>query len=577
MRPAPEDRPGRGDLALLWGTVADHWPAVLWSILAGVVYQAGSIALPEFVKRGLDQGVLPGNPTALVSWAVIIVTATLLSVLGLMGMLASAVSYSTSAANRLRARLLDHVLTLDRQAAARFGHGDLATRGTRDVDVVRTWLAGVASLVSGLCGLVTIVVAIALLDPLLAAVGLATVPLVVLVSVLYPKVFARANGELAAAHSARADAVEELLTGSVAVRGLGAERVLLDRHHRRSAEITAHTLAVARIGANWAAQAPFIPAAGTAIGLAVGGTAVLSGQLTLGGLVAFTSWMTMLSGWVGMLTTRVTQLVQAVASARRITEVLRTAPGVTDPPHPVALPATGCLELRAVRTRQRTEPISLRVDPGEFVALTGPLGSGKSSLVRLLPRLADPAEGTVSYGGVDLTSAALADVRSRVTFVPQRPTMLSGTIADNLNLGGHAVDRQRMREACRVAAIDTEIEALPDGYDTAVGERGATLSGGQLQRLALARGLLAGGRVLVLDDVTSAIDVNTELTILRRLRAWTEQPENASVTTVFVTHRQAVLDAADRVVTLAAPPEQAEQAGETGQPEQAGTVVRAHG
>ncbi|MBK1783693.1 ABC transporter ATP-binding protein [Prauserella cavernicola] len=541
----------RAERALLVSCLREHRVPIALSIVAGLVYQAGTIVLPELVKRGLDDGVVPGDRGALVLWACVIVGTTLVSVAGLMGMLWTAVSYSTAAANGLRERLLAHVLTLDREAD-RFGHGDLAIRGTRDVDAVKNWLAGVGSLVSGVCGFVAIVVAIALLDPLLAVVGLAVVPLIVLASVLYPKRMASVNGELASAHGRRADAVEDLLSGAESVRGLGAQEVLVRRHHADSVEVTRHTFRVASVAANWASQAPFIPAAGTAIGLAVGGHAVLSGSLSIGGLVAFATWMTMLSGWITMLTVRINQLVQAFTAAGRIDEVLRTEPAVREPAEPRNLPPRGDLELTGVPLPGGE--VSVRVAAGEFVALTGPLGSGKSQLARWSCRLDDPERGEVRYGGVPLRDASLAQVRRRLVYVPQRPLMLSGTIAENLTLGHHDLSAETLRAACRIAAIDAEIEALPDGYDTEVGERGATLSGGQRQRLALARGLLAEGDVLVLDDVTSAVDTATEQAILRGLREWAE----SGASLVFVTHRDAVLAAADRTVTLPDPAPRAE-------------------
>ncbi|MBB4685795.1 ABC transporter ATP-binding protein [Amycolatopsis jiangsuensis] len=534
----------KADLRLLASCVREHRGPVLVSILAGLVFQGASIVLPDLIKQGLDEGVVAGDRGSLVVWALIILGMTLVSVGGLIGMLWSAVTYSTTAAGQLRERLLEHVLTLDR-AAEQFGAGDLAIRGTRDVDAVRAWLAGIASLVSGACGFVAIVVAIALLDPLLAVVGLAMVPLIAVASVFYPKRMSAVNADLSAAHGRRADAVENLLTGAESVRGLGAERVLVDAHHRDSAEVTAHTFRVARVAADWAALAPFIPAAGTAIGLAVGGPAVASGTLSIGGLVAFTTWMTMLSGWVGMLTMRFNQIVQARTAARRITEVLRTEPAVREPEQPVALPARGELELRGVDLPG--DVLSERVAPGEFVAVTGPLGSGKTRLTRLLCRLDDPARGEVRYGGVDLRSAELAEVRRRITYVPQRPAMVSGTIAENLALGQPGCTLGELRAACRAAAIDAEFESFSDGYETAVGERGGTLSGGQRQRLALARGMLAGGEVLVLDDVTSAVDIATERTMLTNLRSWATETRT---TVVFATHRDAVLEEADRVLTL---------------------------
>ncbi|GAA3544143.1 hypothetical protein GCM10022222_29750 [Amycolatopsis ultiminotia] len=537
----------RADVRLLWSCVREYRGQVLVSILAGLVFQGASIVLPDLLKQGLDQGVVGGDRGSLVIWAVIVLVATLVSVGGLLGMLWSAVTYSTAAAGGLRERLLDHVLTLDR-TADRFGAGDLAIRGTRDVDAVRAWLAGIASLVSGACGFVAIVVAIALLDPLLAVVGLAVVPLIALASIFYPKRLASVNADLSAAHGRRADAVENLLTGAESVRGLGAERVLVDVHHRDSAEVTTHTFRVARVAADWTALAPFIPAAGTAIGLAVGGPAVASGALSIGGLVAFTTWMTMLSGWIGMLTTRFTQVVQAMTAARRINEVLQAQPTVRDPAQPMPLPSRGALELRAVDLPGGT--LSERVEAGEFVAVTGPLGSGKTRLTRLLCRLDDPAHGDVRYGEADLRTAELREVRQRITYVPQRPTMVSGTIAENLALGQPGRTLAELREACRGAAIDAEIESLPDGYETPVGERGSTLSGGQRQRLALARGMLAGAEVLVLDDVTSAVDIATERTMLANLRAWATK---TATTVVFATHRSAVLEEADRVLRLPSP------------------------
>ncbi|MBN9185321.1 MAG: ATP-binding cassette domain-containing protein, partial [Microbacterium sp.] len=183
----------------------------------------------------------------------------------------------------------------------------------------------------------------------------------------------------------------------------------------------------------------------------------------------------------------------------------------------------------------------------ETVALTGPTGSGKSSILRALVRLDDLLSGTVTFAGTPLADAEWAQVRRRVGYVPQRPVLLSGTIAENLGLGLEPPPgAERLREACRAAAIDDHIDSLPEGYETLVGEGGTTLSGGQVQRLAIARALLAGTPVILLDDVTSAVDTGTEATILDGLRRI-----DPDVALVVVTHRPAVLDMADRVVTLA--------------------------
>ncbi|OZM71816.1 multidrug ABC transporter ATP-binding protein [Amycolatopsis antarctica] len=530
-----------------------RWALVLGAVAGGTVFQGASVAFPLFVQFAIDDGIHPGNMAATARWASVIVALALVLVAGLALMQTLITTVAVRTTNELRGALLDRALRLDRRSLAAFGRGDLVTRGTRDVDVVHAWLFGVASMITGCFGFGTILVLIAAQDALLAIVGLATVPVLIVLNIVLPKRFGAANARLSAAHGARADAVEELLAASAAVRGIGGEGPLLERHAARSATVAEETVATARIAASWAAGAPFVPGAATAVGLLVGGQAVIAGSLTIGGLVAFSSWMSMLGVWVGVLTSRFTQLGEAVTAGRRINEVLLSTPSVVSPERPERLPARAALRVDGVRVDDERGtvlgPVDLVAEPGELVAVTGPIGAGKSLLLRLISRWEDPDEGTVSYGGVDLRRAGLTEVRRRLVFVPQRPAMVSGTIAENLRIGRSGLTDAELRDACRVAAIDEHIAALPDGYDTPVGEQGSTLSGGQLQRLALARAVLHGADVLVLDDVTSAVDAGTERLLLDRLRAWS-QVDGSARTVVFAGHRDAVVAAADRVVVL---------------------------
>ncbi|GAA2336131.1 ABC transporter ATP-binding protein [Dactylosporangium salmoneum] len=517
--------------------------AASWA--GGLGYQGGLILLPWCLGRALDEGITGGDRRALLWWA----GATLAVSVALAGAELAMRWWATLAGvrtgNALLERLAGRVLGWDARTAHRFSAGDLVTRGTRDVETLIVWLSTVPSLASGVLGLVTVLVVVATLEPVLAVVGLGTVPLLLAVNLWYPGRYERANSALSAAHSARADAVEDLLSASTAVRGLGGETVLVRRHDAASRTVRDRTLALARIAAAWAAHAPFVPWLATAVGLAAGGLAVLDGRFSVGGLVAFAGWMTLLGRQVMMLTFRFNQLGDAWTAAGRVGAVLAAEPELSGGNRDLGETGEVRIVSAAVRREQRA-PIKLPdldVEPGEFVAITGPVGSGKSTLLRLLARLEDPDEGTVSYGGTDLREARIEDVRGAVTLVGQRPLLLSGTIEDNLRLGRDHITAEQLRAACRTAAILEFVEGLPDGFATEVGERGNTVSGGQLQRLALARGLLRGARVLLLDDVTSAVDARTEQRILAGLR-------ELGVTVIFATSRPAVAEHADRVEEL---------------------------
>ncbi|RBQ19149.1 ABC transporter ATP-binding protein [Spongiactinospora rosea] len=560
VQPANPPRTADG-LRLLAGSVRHRAGPLVLALISGLAYQVALIAMPWFIENAVDQGIVNGGHDALWGWAAAVVAAGVLAALAEMALGWFSTVSGTLEGNRLYLALADRVAALDGRVLDRFGEGDLSMRGTRDVDLVRTWLMGFPSLVTGVAGFVLMVAAIVRLDPLLALVCLLCLPFLVFINTYwYPRRFGAASAALSAAHGGRADAVGELLSASVAVRGLGGEAALVRRHDARSAEVTAHTLTTARISANWAALSPFVPALAVGAGLAFGGLAVLRGTMSVGGIVAFTGWMGMLVMWVGVLTMRLGQLSQATTAARRLQELLLPAPGERAPGRTAELPGSGVLSAEGVGVlaggRTVLPPTDLTVRPGELVAVTGPMASGKTTLLRVLGHLTHPQRGTVRFGGVPLDDADPAQVHRRIGFVPQRPVTLSGTIADNLRLGADHTDDD-LHAALHVAALDDHIRSLPGGLGTEVGEGGTTLSGGQLQRLALARALLRRPAVLLLDDVTSAVDTTTERLIVERLRAWA-----GTTAVVCATHRPALLEAADRTLTL---PDSAVPVGEEAQ------------
>ena len=564
-------------------------------LLCALAGQLGYLATPALVQRAVDDGLEAGAPGRTAGWALAVVGVAVVVLAG--GALGERLTRHAANATALdlRERLLARAGAADGAVTARFDRGDLASRAERDVLAVADWVDKLTYWTLALSTIVVVIPAVATLHPRLLVVTAIMAPLVVVTQLIFPPRYAAAAERLAGAHARRAGAVEELLSAAGAVRGLGGTGRLVRRHGAASGEVTVHTLAVARIAAWWASVPPSVPRLAIAAGLATGGLAVLDGGLSIGGLIAYTSWMTMLTIALSFLVLLVSNRREAEVSGTRIAEVLDVdraggvgvalpGPGGAHPtgghrhtpPHDVpgrpgalgapgspggpgsprgpavVLPERGELVLDDLAARTGgggapTPPLRLTAAPGELVVLQGPVGSGKSSLLRVVARLDEPAGGAVRFGGADIAAVDRTRWWARIGYVPQRPLVFTGTVADNVRLGREATGDE-VAWACRVAGAAGFVGALPAGYETAVGERGTTLSGGQVQRLALARALLGRPSVLLLDDVTSAVDVGTERAILDRLRS--ELPDTAIVA---VSHRTQLRERADRVVDLLAP------------------------
>ncbi|MFE9662635.1 ATP-binding cassette domain-containing protein [Streptomyces sp. NPDC005955] len=519
--------------------------SVCWAALR----QCAFLALPWLLGRSLDAGVEGAVGTA-AWWAAAFVAAAGVEYAGMRGWQLWTNLAEARAGTWLRVRLLGAILSLDTDTVRRRtdGFGDLTDRATRDVDTVLTWVHGLTAwVVIGITGVV-LVPAIAGLDPLLLVVAALTVPVLLLLNRVFPPRYARRARALAAAHGRRSSAAEELLSSLLPLRGVGAEGQLVDRHHRHSAEVTRRTRRLAAVGAPWEAAATVVPLFAVAAGLWAGGLAVQDGRLTVGALTTFVLWMGTVSLAVTVMTARLGERAEALVAAGRIGEVLALPPRPRPCP---ALPRSGGLRVRGLTVRHPGRapigPLDLTAVPGEWIALTGPTGCGKSTLLRALARLV-PADGTVELAGVPLDDADPDDLYATVALVPEGPLLLHGTVLDNLLLGGDH-PRSALDAAAHDSGLDRVLDRLRDGWDTEVGERGRGLSGGQRQLVALTRALLRPGPVLLLDDVTSALDGATEQEVLARLRRATE----GSVV-VFATHSPAVRALADREVRLSSGP-----------------------
>ena len=347
--------------------------------------------------------------------------------------------------------------------------------------------------------------------------------------------------------------VQEGLSSVRTVRALG----LVERNVQQFSTLAASAAEASYRAQRW--EAAYEPAVGmtlstaVAIALGLGGYLVAQQQLTLGQLTAFTMylgqliWPMFAAGWVLSL------LERGRAAWERLAPVL-DAPlslsdeGTTEMPAPADIRFEHLSFSYPEAQRPAVDGVSLVLKPGQTLGLVGPTGSGKSTLIRLLLRQFEPDSGGITVNGIALPALRLAALRAALAWVPQEPFLFSATIADNIALARPDASRAEIKNAARLAAIDGEIAALPQGYDTEVGERGVTLSGGQRQRVAIARALLADAPILLLDDALSAVDTGTETLILDHLRALRAARPERSV--IIVSHRLSAVVDADHIAVL---------------------------
>jgi ABC-type multidrug transport system fused ATPase/permease subunit len=476
----------------------------------------------------------------------------------LRGLLSFAQRYGTLWVGRhvttdLREDLFTHVLRLDAGYHDKASVGRLMTRITNDTEQVRTFVGtAVADVVNIAVLLIGASIILFRVDAALAWVALAPVPLIAVAAIVFARTMRPRFLAVQSATSSLTARLQESLAQVQVVKAFTAEPRTTDAYAVDNEELYGKRLFVARGFTTLFPAMSVLLAVGTAAVLLFGGQRAIDGELSIGTLVAFDAYIVLLGMPVRRLGFLLNLASRASASSGRIFEVLDTAPRLIDSPEAVDLEdVQGHVELDGVRfafpgtDASVLHDVSLTVEPGETVALVGPSGSGKSALVQLLPRLYDPTAGAVRIDGVDVATVTRSSLRRLVGFVGQDPFLFSSSVHDNVAFARPEATRDEVEAACALAGADAFITALPDGYDTLVGERGVTLSGGQRQRIALARVLLLDPAVLVLDDAVSAVDAGTEARIRDALAAATQQR-----TVIVVAQRLSTILSADRIVVL---------------------------
>ena len=452
----------------------------------------------------------------------------------------------------LRRDLFAHLTSLD--AAFYRGHptGDVMSRMTNDLGSVRMLFGpGILNLFNTAFVYVTTLTLLLKLSPRLTLLALVPYPALLAGARQASRRMYKAGRAIQEQLGTLSSAIQEDLAGIAVIKHYTLEPVRDAKFRELNDEYLGRSLTLVRARGVLMPLFAGLGGLGTLIVLFFGGREVIDGRLTVGGLVAFNaylvalSWPTVALGWIIGIWQR------GIASWARVRELLDTTPAVAEP----ALPAAGPLGPPSIEVRDLTvaidgrkilDGVSFSLPAGATLAVVGPTGSGKTTLVDAIVRMQDVAPGAVEVAGRDVTRIPLGDLRRLVGYAPQDAFLFSATVAENVGFGLHeGADPARVRSAAEAAGLAPDIAVLPEGYETLVGERGITLSGGQRQRVALARALAADPRILILDDSLSSVDAQTEREILTRLR-----PILAGRTSIVISHRVAAVKDADRILVL---------------------------
>jgi ATP-binding cassette subfamily B protein len=524
--------------------------------LAGVLVVIETLAIqagPLLTDAGIDDGIVAQDVGALARIALIYAFTIVVAILAGSWRVAWTARLGEGSLHELRIRVFSHLqrLSLDYYTDERSGR--LMTRMTSDIEALSQLLQdGLVNL--AVQGLTMLVVSIALIviQPTL---GLITLLVVVPAMTALTLWFRRASDH---GYTRVRERIAEVLADLA--EGLGGIRVITAFNRRRH-NITAHRNLVgqyrdanvytARVNAFYGPATDLVGVAGQLVVLAVGGSMVLDGQLSIGGLTAFVLYLTAFFAPIQQLVQLYTTYQSGQAAVAKLRELLATQPTVEEAPDAIDLPPIdGAIELRDVSfAYEEGQPVLERLDlvvrPGETLALVGPTGAGKSTLAKLVARFYDPTSGAVLIDGHDLRTVTLTSLRRQLGVVPQEPFLFVGTMRDNLAFARPDAGDDEILAATQAVGLGELLERLPDGLDTVVHERGSSLSSGERQLLALARAFLARPRVLVLDEATSSLDLKSEAQVEHALDVVLE-----GRTAIVIAHRLATAQRADRIAVV---------------------------
>lgn len=501
----------------IFGYVRPFWTTEVLAYASMFGINALRLIWPLVIRTIIDTGIEQNRSDVLRSSLLLLLGLTAARAIMRFGMNYLSERVAQNVAYVMRNEMYRKLQSLSFSYHDRSQTGQLLSRMTTDVDRIRRFTGhGLLRLVESLVLLIATPIFLVRMNPLLATLSLSLMPAIGIFMRFYVKHMHplwRLRQDRVAKLTSR---LEQNLQGVQVVRGFAQEDAEIQRFGEATGSIYDVSTTLTRTHSFGIPLVILLASLGTLLVLWIGGRLVIAGQLTLGELIAFNTYLAQLVQPMRRLGFIATLLGESHASAQRVFEVLDTKSDVADRP--------GAKDIGRIRGAVAFEDVSFsyfrgspvlsnlsfEVEPGQVVALVGPTGSGKSSIISLIPRFYDVTYGTVRIDGMDVRSVTIASLRSQIGIVLQETMLFGSTIRENIAFGRPEATLDEIEAAARAAAAHDFIVAFPDSYDTRVGERGTTLSGGQRQRIAIARALLLDPRILILDDATSSVDTETE-------------------------------------------------------------------
>ncbi|MFQ6015994.1 MAG: ABC transporter ATP-binding protein [Anaerolineae bacterium] len=511
-----------------------------------------NLTVPWLIKEVIDRGLAGGQRSFLLLAAAAIVGVNLFKSAFAFGQQYLTEWLSHRIAYDLRNELYDHLQRLSFAFHDRAQTGQLMSRATSDVEMVQRFTGiGLIDLVHTTFIFFSILILMLSVHWQLTLVGLTPIPVLLFITVRFGLALRPHFQRIQEQFAAMSTTLQENLAGVRVVKAFAREEYEKDKFASENRELMDRRLRVIRL---WASNFPlmfFLISVSTALILWYGGRKVVAGELSIGTLVAFNSYLLMLAlpvrrlGWIVNISSR------AIASGQRIFEILDTPSVVRETPGAFELPPVeGYVRFEDVHFAYDggelvLKGINLRAEPGQVIALLGSTGSGKSTIINLLPRFYDVTQGRITIDGYDIRDVTLESLRRQIGIVLQDTFLFSATIRENIAYGRPEATIEEIIEVAQAAYAHDFITAFPDGYDSLVGERGITLSGGQRQRVAIARALLLDPPILILDDSTSSVDTETEYLIQQALATLMR-----GRTTFVIAQRLTTVLNADQIIVL---------------------------